>query len=279
MSTTPPPQALTTDTRPGAGEPTADDGAFAWLRALGPRGRRAFAGAFGGYALDSYDYFTLPLSMVALAAYFGLDSGQTGLFTTVTLVVSAIGGAAAGVLADRIGRVKALMITVITYAVFTVACGFAPNYETLLVFRALQGLGFGGEWAVGAILVAEYASRQAPRPHPRRDPELLGGRLGARRRRLHAGLPVPRRRHRLARDVLDRRAARPARRSGCGARCRTPRRRPAAQGERREGLVRGDLQAGHGRGARCCRRRSSRSCCPPASRAATTRSPPGCRPT
>lgn len=158
MSTTPPPQALTADARPGTGELTPQEGAFAWLRALGPRGRRAFAGAFGGYALDSYDYFTLPLSMVALAAYFGLDSGQTGLFTTVTLVVSAVGGAVAGVLADRIGRVKALMITVATYAVFTVACGFAPNYETLLVFRALQGLGFGGEWAVGAILVAEYAS-------------------------------------------------------------------------------------------------------------------------
>lgn len=158
MSTTPPPQALNTGTQPDTDELTAHDGAFAWLRALGPNGRRAFAGAFGGYALDSYDYFTLPLSMVALAAYFGLDSGQTGLFTTVTLVVSAVGGAIAGVFADRVGRVKALMITVITYAVFTVACGFAPNYETLLVFRALQGLGFGGEWAVGAILVAEYAS-------------------------------------------------------------------------------------------------------------------------
>ncbi|MEU5162545.1 MFS transporter [Streptomyces sp. NPDC020875] len=136
---------------------TEDTGAFAWLRALGPRGRRAFGGAFGGYALDSYDYFTLPLSMMAISAYFSLDNGQTGLLTTVTLVVSAVGGALAGILADRIGRVKALMATVITYAVFTVACGFAPNYETLLVFRALQGLGFGGEWAVGAILVAEYA--------------------------------------------------------------------------------------------------------------------------
>ena len=133
-------------------------GAFGWLRALGPRGRRAFGGAFGGYALDSYDFFTLPLSMVAIAASFGLDKGQTGLLTTVTLVVSAVGGALAGVLADRVGRVDALMITVITYALFTVLCGFAPNYETLLVFRALQGLGFGGEWAVGAILVAEYAS-------------------------------------------------------------------------------------------------------------------------
>ncbi|WP_137990607.1 MFS transporter [Streptomyces vilmorinianum] len=140
------------------GERPDDTGAFAWLRALGPRGRRAFGGAFGGYALDSYDFFTLPLSMVAIAAYFSLDKGQTGLLTTVTLVVSAIGGALAGILADRIGRVKALMITVITYALFTVLCGFAPNYETLLVFRALQGLGFGGEWAVGAILVAEYAS-------------------------------------------------------------------------------------------------------------------------
>jgi MFS family permease len=158
MSTTPPRQAPST----GPGSSTAGspdrDGALGWLRALDPRGRRAFAGAFGGYALDSYDYFTLPLSMVALAAYFGLDSGQTGLFTTVTLASSGIGGAAAGVVADRLGRVRALMITVIAYAVFTVACGFAPDYETLLIFRALQGLGFGGEWAVGAILVAEYAS-------------------------------------------------------------------------------------------------------------------------
>ena len=156
MSTTPPPQALTD--HPTETERPAEDGALGWYRALGTRGRRAFAGAFGGYALDSYAYFTLPLSMVALAAYFGLDSGQTGLFTTVTLLASGVGGALAGVLADRVGRVRALMITVVTYAIFTVACGFAPNFESLLVFRALQGLGFGGEWAVGAILVAEYAS-------------------------------------------------------------------------------------------------------------------------
>ncbi|MFM9373538.1 MFS transporter [Streptomyces sp. Da 82-17] len=159
MSTTPQGNPTAAADPASAPAQVADDsGAFAWLRALGPRGRRAFGGAFGGYALDSYDYFTLPLSMVAISAYFALDSGQTGLFTTVTLVVSAVGGALAGVLADRVGRVRALMLTVITYAVFTVACGFAPNYETLLLFRALQGLGFGGEWAVGAILVAEYAT-------------------------------------------------------------------------------------------------------------------------
>ncbi|MDX3077132.1 MFS transporter [Streptomyces sp. MI02-7b] len=140
--------------------PTVNDdvtGRFAWYRSFGPQGRRAFKGAFGGYALDAYDFQVLPLSMVAIAAYFGLSRAQTGLLTTVTLVVSALGGIAAGVLIDRIGRVRTLMITVATYALFTVACGFALNYPMLLTFRALQGLGFGGEWAAGAVLVAEYA--------------------------------------------------------------------------------------------------------------------------
>jgi MFS family permease len=131
---------------------------FAWFRALGPQGRRAFAGAFGGYGLDSYDFQVLPLSLAAISAAFGLTTGQAGLLTTVTLVVSAVGGAVAGVVADRVGRVRALVVTVSVYALFTLLCGFAPNYESLLVLRALQGLGFGGEWAVGAILVAEYAT-------------------------------------------------------------------------------------------------------------------------
>lgn len=151
-SPTTPPSTPTSAQQPDTDRP------FAWLRTLGPRGRRAFVGAFGGYGLDSYDFQVLPLGLAAITAYFGISSGQAGLLTTVTLVVSAIGGAVAGILADRIGRVRTLLITVVTYAVFTVLCGFAPNFETLLVFRALQGLGFGGEWAAGAILVAEYCS-------------------------------------------------------------------------------------------------------------------------
>ncbi|MEU4740419.1 MFS transporter [Actinosynnema sp. NPDC023658] len=131
-------------------------GLFAWFHTLGRNGKRAFVGAFGGYGLDAYDFQVLPLSLFAITAYFGIGKAEAGLLTTVTLVVSAVGGAIAGVLADRIGRVRTLMITVITYAVFTVLCGFATSYEMLLVFRALQGLGFGGEWAAGAILVAEY---------------------------------------------------------------------------------------------------------------------------
>lgn len=130
---------------------------FDWFRTLGKRGRRAFLGAFGGYGLDSYDYQTLPLGLAAITAFFGISSGEAGLLSTTTLVVSAVGGVGAGILADRIGRVRTLQITIAMYTIFTVLCGFAPNFETLLIFRALQGLGFGGEWAAGAALVAEYS--------------------------------------------------------------------------------------------------------------------------
>ncbi|MEU5265305.1 MFS transporter [Amycolatopsis sp. NPDC021455] len=130
---------------------------FDWFRTLGKRGRRAFVGAFGGYGLDSFDYQTLPLGLAAITAYFGISSGEAGLLGTTTLVVSALGGVGAGMLADRIGRVRTLQITIAMYTIFTVLCGFAPNFETLLIFRALQGLGFGGEWAAGAALVAEYS--------------------------------------------------------------------------------------------------------------------------
>ncbi|GAB3984814.1 MFS transporter [Actinoallomurus acanthiterrae] len=133
-------------------------GAFAWYRTLGTPGRRAFKGAYLGYGLDSYDFWVLPLGLTAIAATFGLSKPQTGMLATTTLVFSALGGIAAGVLADRVGRARTLMVTVIAYAVCTALCGLAPNYPTLLVFRALQGLGFGGEWAAGAILVAEYAA-------------------------------------------------------------------------------------------------------------------------
>ena len=135
-----------------------DPGAFAWWRALNRQGRRAFAGSFLGYALDSYDFWVLPLSLAAISAVFSLSTGQAGLLATTTLVASAFGGVLAGILCDRIGRVRTLMLTVLTYAVFTALCGLAPNYETLLVFRGAQGIGFGGEWAAGAVLMSEYAA-------------------------------------------------------------------------------------------------------------------------
>jgi len=139
-------------------DPGPDTGAFAWWRSLSRPGRRAFTGSFLGYALDSYDFWVLPLGLAAIAAAFSLSTGEAGLLATTTLVASAFGGILAGILCDRIGRVRTLMLTVVTYAIFTALCGLAQNYETLLVFRAAQGIGFGGEWAAGAVLMSEYAS-------------------------------------------------------------------------------------------------------------------------
>ena len=88
------------------------------------------------------------------------------------------------------------MLTVGIYSLFTFLSGLASSYEMLLVFRVFQGIGFGGEWAVGAILVAELVTPGGARQGARRDPERVGGRLGARRRRLHdrvlAGQPTSR---------------------------------------------------------------------------------------
>ena len=72
-------------------------------------------------------------------------------------MTSAVGGAMAGALADAIGRVRVLILSIASYALFTLLAGCAQSYEQLLVFLTLQGLGFGGEWAAGAVLVAEYA--------------------------------------------------------------------------------------------------------------------------
>ena len=131
---------------------------FDWYRTLPEQAVHAFWAAFMGWALDAFDFQVFSLALTAIAATFALSKGQSGLIATVTLVVSAIGGVMAGTLADRIGRVRTLMVTIAVYAIFTFLSGLAPNYGLLLTFRALQGLGFGGEWAAGAILVAEVAN-------------------------------------------------------------------------------------------------------------------------
>jgi MFS family permease len=134
------------------------DQRLGWYRELPPNGKRAFTGAFLGFGLDSYDFWVFSLSLAAIGTTFGLSNPEKGWLSTTTLLFSALGGVIAGVLCDKIGRTRTLMLTIITFAVFTALCGLAPNYETLLVLRALQGIGFGGEWATGAILVAEYSS-------------------------------------------------------------------------------------------------------------------------
>ena len=138
---------------------TADSGG--WWKDLGPRGQKAFKAAFAGYSLDAFDLIILTLTLAAIGSTFDVGKGATGALATVTLSASAVGGILGGVLSDRIGRARTLMLTVGVYSLFTFLSGLATSYEMLLVFRVFQGIGFGGEWAVGAILVAELIKPEA----------------------------------------------------------------------------------------------------------------------
>jgi len=136
-------------------EPPREQPAGSWFAALGDRGRRGFRAAFAGYMLDAFDLIVLTLSLTAIGATFGVGTGATGALSTVTLSASAIGGILGGVLADKIGRARTLIYSVAVYSVFTFLSGIASSYEMLMAFRVFQGIGFGAEWGVGAVLVAE----------------------------------------------------------------------------------------------------------------------------
>src|SRR5688572_18090382 len=71
----------------------------------------------------------------------------TGILTSVLLVGWAVGGVVFGYVADRIGRTKTLLLTMLLYSLGTAACAFAPIIWVLLLFRIVAALGIGGEWA------------------------------------------------------------------------------------------------------------------------------------
>ncbi len=128
---------------------------LAWLSDLNQRERRTMVACFGGWALDALDVMIFSFIIPSLLVLWGISKGEAGILATVTLVVSAFGGWFAGALADRFGRVLILQIAIAWYAFFTFLCGFAWDYDSLFILRALQGLGFGGEWAAGAVLMGE----------------------------------------------------------------------------------------------------------------------------
>ncbi|MFL9502309.1 MFS transporter [Rhodopseudomonas palustris] len=117
--------------------------------------KRTFWACAGGWALDGMDFMIYPLVIGTIIALWKVDAGAAGLAGTVTLLASAVGGWAAGYLADRIGRVRTLQFTIIWFSAFSLLCAFAQNFEQLLILRALLGFGFGGEWAAGAVLIGE----------------------------------------------------------------------------------------------------------------------------
>jgi MFS family permease len=128
---------------------------FAWLRDLSARERRTMLACWGGWTLDGFDGQLYSYVVPTVIALWGMSPGAAGTIGTVTLVTSSFGGWIAGALSDRYGRVRILQVAILWYSVFTFLCAFAQNFEQLFVLRALHGLGFGGEWATGSVLMGE----------------------------------------------------------------------------------------------------------------------------
>ena len=134
---------------------TSEHHVTAWYSELNAKEKKTFWACIGGWMLDAMDVQMFSFAIPAIVAAFAITNAQAGAIGTVTLLTSAFGGWFAGALSDRFGRVRTLQITILWFAVFTLLCGFAQSYWQLLIFRALMGLGFGGEWAAGAVLMGE----------------------------------------------------------------------------------------------------------------------------
>lgn len=130
-------------------------GPLNWLATSPPQARKALFAASLGWMLDSFDVMLYSLVLASLIVDLHLSKSTAGILGSITLLAAAAGGMIFGVLADRFGRTRALMASVLIYAVFTAACGLAQNVVQLAVFRILLGFGMGGEWASGASLVSE----------------------------------------------------------------------------------------------------------------------------
>src|SRR3977135_3064513 len=135
--------------------PIEDTSLLAFYRDMNLAERRTFWACASGWALDGMDFMIYPLVIGTIIALWKFNPGTAGLAGTVTLLASAVGGWLGGYLADRIGRVKTLQLTILWFSFFSLVCAVVQNFDQLLIARALLGLGFGGEWAAGAVLMGE----------------------------------------------------------------------------------------------------------------------------
>ena len=126
-----------------------------WFTELSTRERRTLYAGFGGYAVDAFDFMIYSFLIPTLIATWGMTKSEAGMIATSSLISSAAGGWLAGILADRYGRVRVLQWTIATFAIFTCLSGFTHSFWQLLTTRTLQGIGFGGEWSVVTIMMAE----------------------------------------------------------------------------------------------------------------------------
>ncbi len=125
------------------------------IRQATPGQRRTLLAAALGWALDAFDAMLYALVLALLMRDLGMSKTVSGLLGTLTLLASGIGGVLFGFLADRIGRKRALMASILTYSVCSFASGLSTSIAMLAAARFVLGLGMGGEWNTGATLVAE----------------------------------------------------------------------------------------------------------------------------
>lgn len=136
--------------------PPAQESAQApWYRGIDPVAWRALFASGAGWMLDGMDVMLYAVALGPIKAEFGLTDAEAGGVASVTLLAAAVGGSLGGLLADRFGRVRMLMISILVYSVFTGMMATAHSVTMLVLWRTLVGFGMGGEWSCGAVLVAE----------------------------------------------------------------------------------------------------------------------------
>lgn len=128
-----------------------------WYRDLDANGRRAFCSSYAGFSVDAMNIQVYAFILPVLLTLWDMSPSSAGFLATIALLSGAAGGWLAGCLSDRIGRVRVLCITILWLGLSSALCGLAGNYEQLVAARALQGFGFGAEWAVGAVFIGEIA--------------------------------------------------------------------------------------------------------------------------
>lgn len=130
-------------------------GLFPWPAQTTQAERSSLAAGGLGWMLDAMDVMLYSMVLANLLGALGMSKQTGGLLIGLTLGASAIGGVLFGFIADRIGRTRSLMVSILVYSLASGACGFSTSVLMLAIFRIVLGLGMGGEWTTGATLVAE----------------------------------------------------------------------------------------------------------------------------
>jgi MFS family permease len=141
-------------TQPAAGSSVATT-AGPWYRTITGEQWRVLLAAKVGWMLDAMDFMLYAVAVGQLKAYFQFDDATAGFLGTATLVMSGVGGLVFGYVADRFGRTRALMGTIVIFSLASLGASTSQSVLQLLFWRAVLGIGMGGEWASGAVLVSE----------------------------------------------------------------------------------------------------------------------------